>query len=537
MLIHELIEGNARRRPDGVAWEFAGRRRTWAEVEESTAFMAGNLARLGVRPGDRIGLFADNSDYLAELYFALARYGVIAVPINPRSVRREVEYILSDVGARGLIVSARLAPQLRQGPGEPLKVDILIGAGDGHGCPIDLGELYAPAPRVASPTGGDPIRAIKYTSGTTGAPKGCISTHRQFLFNIQNYLIQMPFADDDRCLLALPMTAGVGIYLLTAYVYKGLPTVIHDRFDAAAFLDDVERARITRFYAVPTMLSSLVNNLAEKPRDLSSLRYIGYGGAPAAFALIKRAMEAFGCRFYQTFGASESGGFVTYLKPQDHLDLIAADAATTDQAGTSIMPCGREVQGFHVRIVDESGHDVPDGRVGEMWVRSDSTMSGYWNRPEQTAETIRDGWLNTGDLAVRDAKGIISVVDRKRDMIISGGFNIYSSEIEAIIQQHPGVAEVAVVGVPDPHWGETIAAFVVVHPGASCSADELTHICEVNLASYKRPKVFHFIETLPKTNTGKVRKVELRSLAVSRAAAEAGASPDNSQRNPARKVK
>jgi acyl-CoA synthetase (AMP-forming)/AMP-acid ligase II len=521
MLTHELIESNARRLPHAVAWEYAGRRRTWAEADEATASLAANLAGLSFRPGDRVGLFSENSDHLADLYFAFARCGLVAAPINPRSVRREIDFILADVGARGLIVSSRLASRLKaaQEDRPSAGVEILIGIGEGHGCPVGLAELYATAPRIAPPTRDDAIRAIKYTSGTTGAPKGCISTQRQFLFSIQNYLIQTPFADDDRCLLSLPMTAGVGIYLLTAYAYMGLPTVIHDRFDPDAFLDEIQNSRITRFYAVPTMLSALLNALAAKPRDLSSLRYVGYGGAPAAFALIKRAVDAFKCGFYQTFGASEGGGFITYLKPRDHSDLIAAGGAVTDRAGTSIMPCGREVQGFNVRIVDDKGSDVPDGEVGEMWIRSDSTMSGYWNRPEQTAGAVRDGWLASGDLAVRDANGILSIVDRKRDMIVSGGLNIYSSEVEAVIQEHPGVAEAAVVGVPDPHWSEVVTAFVVRHEGCPCTAEDLAGICEAALASYKRPKAFHFVDSLPKTSTGKVRKLELRKLAGSQAAA------------------
>lgn len=286
------------------------------------------------------------------------------------------------------------------------------------------------------------------------------------------------------------------------------------------FLDEIERSRITRLYAVPTMLSAMLDALTAKRRDLSSLRAIGYGGGPAAFALIKRAMEAFPCDFYQTFGASEGGGFVTYLKPADHTALVRAGGAVTDRAGIGIMPCGGEVQGFHVRIVNEHGTDLSSDEVGEMWIRSESTMSGYWNRPQQTAEVIRDGWLASGDLAVRDAIGILSIADG--NMIVSGGLNVYSSEVEGVLQEHSGVAEVAVVGVPDPHWGETVTAFVVPHRDARCTVEELQRICEVSLASFKRPKRFHFLERLPKTSTGKVRKLGLRKLA-----AEAATTPAN----------
>jgi len=516
VLIHELVEGNARRAPGDLAWQFGERRTTWGELEKRTARIAANLAVRGFRAGDRIALFSENSDTLAELFFALARCGVIAVPINPRSVLREVEFILSDVGARGLFVSAKLAPRLAAAPGAParLDVDLLFGAGEGHGCPVDVSELHAPAPPVAPLRDADPLRSIKYTSGTTGTPKGCISSQRQFLCSLQSYLIRMPFQSDDRCLLALPMTAGVGIYLLTAYVYMGLPTVLHDRFDADCFLDEIERSRITRFYAVPTMISALVNAQSKRPRDCSSLRYAGYGGSPAAFALIRRGMETLGCGFYQTFGSSETGGFVTCLMPEDHRLLVRDNAGVSDSAGVSIMPCGRELQGVGLRLVDDSGKDVPEGEIGEIWVRSDSTMTGYWNHPEHTAEALSDGWLKSGDLGVRDRYGFISVVDRKKDMIISGGFNVYSSEVESVIQRHPGVAKVAVVGRPDPHWGESVVAFVVRHAGAICSDEELKLLCERDLAGFKRPQNFFFVEGLPETSTGKIRKAELRREAI-----------------------
>ena len=534
MLLHELIQGNARRSPNRLAWQFGERRCTWAEAEERTARIAANLARRGFRPGDRIALFSENTDTLAELFFGLARCGVTAVPINPQSVLREIEFILSDVGARGLFVSAKLAPRLASEPGAPIRIDVelLLGGGAGHPCPTDVAELYRPVPAIPPVEDPDLIRAIKYTSGTTGTPKGCISTQRQFLFNLQNYLIQMPFQDDDRCLLSLPMTAGVGIYLLTAYVYKGLPTVLHDRFDADSFLDEIGRSRITRFYAVPTIISALVNAQSLRPRDTSSLRYAGYGGSPAAFALIKRGMETFRCGFYQTFGSSETGGFVTCLKPEDHRLLVREDAGVADSAGVTIMPCGREWQGVLLRLVDDFGRDVPEAQVGEIWVRSDSTMSGYWNRPEQTAEAFCDGWLRSGDLGIRDTYGFVSVVDRKKDMIISGGFNIYSSEVEAIIQRHPAVAKVAVVGKPDPYWGETVVAFVVRHAGAQCGSEELAQLCEKGLAGFKRPRIFAFVESLPETSTGKIRKAELRREAMTLAAADAGgrpASPGNTQ--------
>jgi len=224
-------------------------------------------------------------------------------------------------------------------------------------------------------------------------------------------------------------------------------------------------------------------------------------------------MQLFRCGFYQTFGASEAGGFTTYLSPTDHERIVESGQASKDASGASIMPCGREVQGFHIRVVGEHGRDVSTGQPGEMWIKSDSVMSGYWNRPEETADVLQDGWLKSGDVAVQDQDGLVSVIDRKRDMIISGGYNIYSNEVEAVILQHPAVAEAAVVGVPDAYWGEVVVAFVVTHPGQCCDPADLAKSCEGGLASYKRPRSFHLVEALPKTSTGKIRKFELRETA------------------------
>ena len=509
LLAHELIERNGRRDPDGWAWSFGDRKTTWSAAAERIARLSENLVHLGLRSGDRLGLFSENTDRLAELYYALARAGIIAVPLNPRSVRAEIAYVLEDVGARGIVVSATLRAKLF-GTGAPPPVEFLIGTGLDHGCPIDLDDLYGAAPAIVPARDENAIRAIKYTSGTTGRPKGCISTHRQHIGNLQDYLVQMHFADDERCLLSLPMTAGVGIAMLTAYVYRGVPTVIHDRFDADFFLDEIERSGITRFYCVPTMISALVAAQKSRPRDLSSLRYLGYGGSPAAFTLIAEGMDVLGCAFYQTFGASESGGFITYLKPEDHRKLVALGDGVTAENGLVVMPCGREVQNYEVRLVGDDGRDVAPGDVGEIWIRSDSNMSGYWNRPEQTAEVLRDGWLVSGDLGVRDGFGYLSIVDRKRDMILAGGYNVYSSEIESVLQTHGAVAEVAVVGVPDEYYGERVVAFVVTHAQRACDVDELKRLAETQLASYKRPSAFYFLDELPKTNTGKIQKPALR---------------------------
>ena len=510
MLVDEITAGNARRKPDAVGWRLPEGAYTWREIDQRVNQIAHALLDLGLTPGDRVAFMSENNALVAALYFAVPRAGLILVPINPLSVRREVEYILGDVGARAIIISGAFVERLS--PVSSLDAPIILGMEAGCGLPETLEALAA----KAAPTPPDvkthdhAIRAIKYTSGTTGVPKGCISTQHQFLINIINYLAQIPYAPQDKCLLCLPMTAGVGIAMLTAYSYMGLETIILPRFTAAGVLDAIEKHGVTRMFAVPTLLAAMVQEQMRQPRDLSSLRLIGYGGQAAATSLILHVMDSLGCGLYQVFGASEAGGFITYLRPEDHLKLRDGGPTQEDALGRTIVPCGREVQAFHIRITGPDRKDVPEGEVGELTVKCDSNMSGYWNRPEQTAETLVDGWLYTGDLACRDGEGLIYIVDRKRDMIVSGGLNVYSSEVESALQEHPDVAEAAVIGVADPYWGERVEAHIVPRGGAQVSAEDLFAFAAERLASYKRPKGYHFHESLPKTSSGKLRKVELR---------------------------
>ena len=509
MLTGEIIAGNARRFPARIAWHFEGQAWTWREVNERVNRLANALLARGLKPRDRVAFLAENSHRLAEIYFALAKAGLVAVPVNARSVAREIDFLLKDVDARALLVSAALAPRLKGIATDLSQYAAVIGAGDNHGQPCDYETLLAGAsaeePRVA--VEGNDIRAIKYTSGTTGAPKGVISTHYQYYLSTLNYLLHSPFSEADRCLLALPMTSGVGIQMLTAYAYRTCVTTILPRFDPAQVLDVIEREAITRLYVVPTMLAAITDAQSARARDLSSMRMIEYAGGPAPLALVRRAAEVLKAPLAQTYGSSESGGQLAFLPPEDHQRLLAASGS---RRASESLPFGREMPGYHIRIVDDEGRDVPDGASGEMLIRSESLMSGYWNQPVQTADAIRDGWLYTGDLVCRDAEGWLTILDRKRDTIASGGFKVYSAEVEGVLGEHPAVREAAVIGEKDDYWGEVIVACIVLNENAVCDADALVRFCEENLSSYKRPKRYRFVNDLPKTSTGKVRKVELR---------------------------
>jgi acyl-CoA synthetase (AMP-forming)/AMP-acid ligase II len=508
VLTGEVLAGTARRYPRRRAWTFEGSSWTWREADDRVNRLANALLASGLRAQDRVAFLGENSHRIAELYFALAKANLIAVPINSRSVAREIDYILKAVEARGLLVSQDLAPRLK---GTDLSnMACVVGFSGEHGQPCDYEEMLAQA-TAAEPPADFPdtsIRAIKFTSGTTGQPKGVISTHHKYLLTTLNYLVHSPMMEDDRALMVLPMTAGGGIQMLTAYCYRSCPTVILSRFNSDAALDAIERERVTRLYVVPTMLAALTDAQARKRRDLSSMRLLEYAGGPAPVALVRRAAEVLRVPLSQNYASSESGGQMAFLAQQEHEQLLNASGA---RRPSESLPFGREAPGYRIRILDDQGREVPDGAVGEMVVKSDSLMSGYWNQAELTGEVLRDGWLYSGDLARREADGLLTIVDRKRDVIVTGGFNVYSAEIEGVLSEHPAVAEVAIIGQADEYWGEVIVACVVLNRQPPCDEAILRLFCEQNLSGHKRPKVFRFMNALPKTSTGKVRKVELRA--------------------------
>ncbi len=510
MLAGEILSSAARRYPHGLAWRFQGASWTWNEANERANRVANALLACGLKPQDRVAFLSENSHRLAELYFALAKANLVAVPLNSRSVAREIDFILKAVEARALLVSGAFAPRLKDLGTDLSRMACVAGLDGEHGLPFDYERLLSGACDDGPPEDFDDnsIRAIKFTSGTTGAPKGVISTHRKYVLTTLNYLVHSPLAGDDRGLLVLPMTAGGGVQMLTAYAYRCCPTIILPRFNAGAALDTIERERATRMYVVPTMLAAMSDAQQRRPRDLSSMRLLEYAGGPASIALVRRAAEVLKVPLTQNYASSESGGQMAFLSLEEHKALLKAPGSRRD---SEALPFGREAPGYCIRILDDEGREVSDGEVGEMVVKSDSLMSGYWRQPELTAEVLRDGWLYTGDLARREANGLLTIVDRKRDMIVTGGLNVYSAEVEGVLSEHPGVAEAAVVGEPDAYWGEVIVAYVVRSAGHACDESDLKRFCEKNLSGHKRPKSFRFVDALPKTSNGKVRKAELRA--------------------------
>ncbi|HEY5350003.1 MAG TPA: AMP-binding protein [Candidatus Lustribacter sp.] len=515
MILSELLAGNARRVPDDLAYTFEGESWTWRQTNERVNRLAGTLRAAGVAFGERAIVLADNSHRYIETLYALAKLGIIAVPMNPKSILRDVEFIAGETDAVAIIISDRIAKRLGDHRVVTAPMKIAVGWGPDHGLASDYERLVAagdPA-EIEAAFGDDALRTIKFTSGTTGQPKGCIATHRSLFVHVYSYLVDTPdIPERSTGLIPLSISTGLALNTLCALAYRNARTIITDRFDPPGILDLVASERVERITAVPTMIGALTQENEARPRDLSALKGIFYSGAPASVPLMRRAVGVLQCGFFAGYGSTESGGNVTYLSPGDHVRLLNEQGDVTDVWGRSVLSCGRETPGAHVRLVDDDLRDVAPGAVGELFVHASSLFEGYWNRPDDTAKALRDGWLLTGDLGRRDADGFFYIVDRKRDMIVSGGYNVYAIEVESVLGEYPTVAEAAVVGIFDSHWGEAVHAFVMPKPGCALDPAELLAHCKGALAAPKVPKVVHVVADFPRTTSGKVRKGELRTL-------------------------
>lgn len=515
MLLGDVLSGNARRDPHGRAWRFKEAVWTWAEADGRVNRLAHSLIERGLQFGDRVVIVANNSNQYLELVFALAKNGMVAVPLPPRAVWREIAYALEEVDARALFVAGELLSRLKDVPDDLDRRVALVGMDDERSCALGFEELVRNSASKEPDLhfSDDAVRVIKFTSGTTGNPKGCIGTHRTMMASVlSDIAFSPPVSRTDVCLMAVSLATGFGLNTFTAFALKGAETIIVEKFDAPLVLDLIQRNGVARACGVPTMIASLTVENDASPRDLSSLKYFFYTGSPVSVAAMRRATEVLGCEFYQGYGSTETGGRVTYLPPEEHRRAACGTGQVRDAWGRNIISCGREMPGCEVRLVNADLEPVGDGEVGELMVRSDTLFGGYWRKPRETEEALRNGWLLTGDLGTRDSEGYFYIVDRKRDMIVSGGYNVYSVEVETVIRSLSGVAEVAVFGVFDAKWGETVCAVAIPGAGAELQVAEIDRHCRRNLSDYKCPKKIVIAESLPKTSTGKIRKVELRSI-------------------------
>jgi acyl-CoA synthetase (AMP-forming)/AMP-acid ligase II len=449
-------------------------------AQRVSRFSAGLKDKLGLKPGDRVALAMKNCPELYEALFACWHAGMTAVPMNAKLHAKEFAYILENSGAKVCFVSLDLAAAIPSG------------------IPMDETLLLEEAvPAEAKPE--DPAWLF-YTSGTTGVPKGAVLTHRNMLFQTQAYFADIDrLAPTDAALHPAPLSHGSGLYGLPHFA-AGAVNVIPEsgQFDPAEIFALLERWPNASFFAAPTMIVRLLASPAA--RTPCGLKTITYGGAPMYVADCLRAIELFGPRLYQLFGQGEAPMTITGLPQSLHTRDFVEKLST----------CGFARTGVEVKIFDGEDRELPAGEAGEIVTRSDCVMAGYWDNPQATATTLRGGWLHTGDVGSLDAEGFLTIRDRSKDMIISGGSNIYPREIEEVLLRHPAVAECSVVGRRHPDWGEEVVAFIVAR--GTVKQAELDALCLDNIARFKRPRDYRFVDSLPKNHYGKVLKTELRKL-------------------------
>ena len=438
---------------------------------------------MNIKAGDRIALAMTNCPEFYEVLFACWHAGITAVPMNAKLHPKEFAYILENSGAKACFVTEDLAAAVPNG----------IGLED---------RLFADetAPADVRP---EDAAWLFYTSGTTGVPKGAVLTHRNMLFQTQAYFADIDkLAPGDTALHPAPLSHGSGLYGLPHFAVGAVNVIPESgHFEPAEIFELLDHWPNGSFFAAPTMIVRLLASPAARtPRKLKT---ITYGGAPMYVADCLRAIELFGPRLYQLFGQGEAPMTITGL-PQD---------LHRKEFVERLSSCGFARAGCEVKIFDDDDRELPAGDVGEIVTRSDCVMAGYWQNPEATAKAMRAGWLHTGDVGSLDAEGFLTIRDRSKDMIISGGSNIYPREIEEVLLRHPDLVEASVVGRPHPDWGEEVLAYVVAKPGAPLDQTALDQLCLDNIARFKRPKGYRFVEALPKNNYGKVLKTELREWA------------------------
>jgi acyl-CoA synthetase (AMP-forming)/AMP-acid ligase II len=476
-----------------------GRRFSYAELDARASQAGHALLAEGVKPGDRVGLLLMNGIEYVESYFALAKIGAVMVPLNWRLVPDELAFIVKDAGAVALVYDPEFdaAAEALRAADTPLRRFLRTGGGPAPEGALDYDALRDAAPATPHPcaAGADDLLFIMYTSGTTGLPKGAMHSHGTMAAASTTINLTSDMRYGDRYLQALPLFHVGALTPVTAAFHRGSTIVMMRAFDPARVFPLIEQERISTGLAVPAMLNFMLAAGKPDAHDLSSLRWLMSGAAPVPPALIER-YAGLGIEIHQVYGLTETCGPACLISPEQALAKVGSTGPAF----------------FHtdVRVVDPAGRDVEPGAIGEVIVRGGHIMLGYWNRPDATADTIRDGWLHTGDLASVDKDGCVYIQDRKKDMIISGGENVYPAEIEAVLARHPGVLECAVIGMPSARWGESAAAVVVAKPGASLSADELISFCQGKLARYKIPRVVELVDQIPRNPTGKVLKRVLR---------------------------
>lgn len=502
----EIYTRNAKLYPNKEGIVYEGRKLTYQELNLRVNRLISALAAKGINKGDRVAILSKNCPEYMEAYGLAEKGGIILVPLNWRMIARELNYMLADSGTKALIVSQEYISTIDSIRNQLPDLEIYISLeSPAQGYEfyediLNLGSLDEPNVEIDP----DDVAYIIYSSGTTGLPKGIMLTHKGQMDNAIAQLVDFRSGEHHVNLTVVPLFHSGGYGVTLSHFYRGCKLVIMREYNSQKVLETIQREKVNVLYFVPTMVAFLLDYSDIDQYDTSSLETIFYAGSPMPLGLLKRAIDKFGPIFCQGYGLTEAGPTTTFLSQADH--VTEGEPKLTHRLNS----CGKQAIACEVRVVNENGEDVKPDEVGEVIIKSQRLMKGYWNQPEKTAATIRNGWLYSSDMATVDEDGYIYIVDRKNDMIISGGENIYPREIEEVLYSHPAVLEASIIGVPDDKWGEAIKAYIALKQDAVASEHEIIEFCKQNLASFKKPKFVEFMTELPKNASGKILKTVLR---------------------------
>ena len=507
VLIGDMLHRDARLLTRKVGVVEGDKSLTYGELNSRVNRFANALSKMGLTKGDKIAFMGNNSHQFVEFYFAAAKGGFVSVPVNARFSAEEATYLIKNSEASTLIYADDVAGAVKRIRESVPEITRCVSTGRSEAGAMPYEGLLENASDQEPHAGVSPddITMIMYTSGATGAPKGVVATQRNIMANTNTQCLELDIVPEDVTVLAMPIYHNGGLWPTMSTVYRGGTVVLMPRFDLDTLLQVVQDHKGTLLNLVPTMLLRLVSHPNLSSYNLDSLRIIMYAGAPIPLEQLKNAMRILGPhRFYNSLGSTESNGNLISMRTTQH----ALEGIMASKLGS----VGIDAMGVEIAIVDDQGNELPPGTVGEIIGRGDNISPGYWKLPQESAETFKSGWLYTGDMGYRDEDGFIFIVDRRKDIIISGGENIASREVEEVLYAHPAVHEATVIGVPDREWGEAVKAIVALKPGFAGKVDEaeLIEFCRPRLAGYKRPRSIDFISELPKNAVGKIDKGSLK---------------------------
>jgi acyl-CoA synthetase (AMP-forming)/AMP-acid ligase II len=512
MAITDVFDRGWRAGPDRAAFIAGKQAFTYREIGELSCRIANTLLSSGQPAAVNGAVLSPNDPTAWACVLGMWRAGMAWVPLNPANPPEESQRMLEGFDCELLFCHSALLPSIQDllPKVDQIKQVIVFGPALESDLPAGSVRLEHFIAKASSEVPVfipdiEAVAAILPTGGTTGAPKGAMNTHRSLTVSAQHHMFAASYSSDERpvFLLAAPMTHAAGTMTLPCSARGGI-VVVMEKLDPIVLLDLIEEHRVTEVYLPPTVIYRLMEMPGIENRDFSTLKYLVYGGAPMSTEKLRRAIEVFGPVLHQGYGQAEAPSAIAFMRPDEHFrDGVVADDSRLSAAG-------RPAPMIRVEILDEDGSVLPVGEPGEVCVRGDLLMKGYYKAPDKTAETIVDGWLHTGDIGFLDTEGFLHITDRKKDMIISGGFNVYPSEVEQVIWTHPAVQDCAVIGAPHPEWGEAVTAVVELNPGATLTEQELLGYCRPKLGGVRTPKSVDFVEALPRSANGKVLKKDIR---------------------------